>query len=77
MKKKVLIPLAVVATLSFVSCDTKACYCFESTPQGVYQNEVYVNADLPCSSMNTDNTGCIEANERGTMENPGGNIAYK
>lgn len=73
MKKKVIIPLAAVAALFLASCDSKLCYCYESTAQGVYESEVYINVDSPCNSMSTSSRGCVERNER---MNPG-DIAYK
>ena len=73
MKKRILIPLAALAALSFASCDSKLCYCYESTSGGVYESEVYVNTDTPCSSMTTGTRGCVEENERMNS----GDIAYK
>ncbi|MBP5528125.1 MAG: hypothetical protein J6X79_06730 [Bacteroidales bacterium] len=73
MKKKVVIPMAAVVALLFASCDSKLCYCYESTAQGVYESEVYTNTDSPCSALSTSNRGCVEQNER---MDPG-QIAYK
>lgn len=73
MKKRILISLATLAALGFASCDSKLCYCYESTAQGVYEQEVYTNTDTPCSSMTTGTRGCVEENER---MNPG-DIAFK
>ena len=73
MKKKVIIPLAAFAALYLASCDSKLCYCYESTGSGVYEQEVYTNTDTPCSAMSTGSRGCVESNER---MNPG-DIAYK
>ena len=73
MKKRILIILAAVAALSFASCDSKLCYCYESGAQGVYEQEVYTNTDTPCSAMSNSNRGCVEENER---MDPG-QIAYK
>ena len=57
----------------FASCDSKLCYCYESTAQGVYEQEVYTNSDTPCNAMSNSSRGCVESNER---MNPG-DIAYK
>ena len=73
MKKRILISLAALAALGFASCDSKLCYCYEPTTSGVYESEVYVNTDTPCSSMTTGTRGCVEENER--MDQ--GQIAYK
>lgn len=65
--------MAAVAALLLASCDSKLCYCYESTAQGVYESEVYINPDSPCNSMSTSTRGCVESNER----MPIGDIAYK
>ena len=64
-----------MACIAISACDQKKCYCYNSTSSGVYEEEVYTNQDTPCNSLGSANRGCIEANERGTM-NQGG-IAYK
>ena len=64
MKKKLISIAAIMAIFAFASCDTKLCYCYESTSTGVYEQEVYVQSDTPCSSMNRENRGCVERNER-------------
>lgn len=74
MKKQIIASLAFCALcVAFASCDSKLCYCYESTAQGVYEQEVYTNTDTPCSAMSTGSRGCVESNER---MNPG-DIAYK
>ena len=73
MKKKVILPLAAVATLLLASCDSKLCYCYEASGSGVYEQEVYTNTDTPCSAMSTSSRGCVESDER---MDPG-SIAYK
>ena len=73
MKKRILIALAAVAALGFASCDSKLCYCYESGPQGVYEQKVYVNTETTCSAMSNSSRGCVESNER---MDPG-QIAYK
>lgn len=69
MKKILLASAALLATIAFTSCDTKLCYCYERGYDGtVYQSEVYVDYDVPCSSQSTDYRGCIESRERNTMD---------
>ena len=60
MKKKLLIPLAAIAALSFASCDTKLCYCYENGQE----QQLYISTDLPCNSQSTASRGCVEQNER-------------
>lgn len=75
-KKKFLLPLAAfVIALLFASCDSKLCYCYTSTSQGVLEEEVYTNTDTPCSALGNSSRGCIEREERGTFDP--GDIAYK
>lgn len=74
-KKRLLLSLAAVAALFFVSCDSKLCYCYTSTSQGVLEEEVYTNSDTPCNALGNSSRGCIEQNERGTFDP--GSIAYK
>lgn len=64
--------MAIIA-LAFASCDSKLCYCYESTSQGVYESEVYTDTDSPCNAMSTSTRGCVESNERMSV----GDIAYK
>lgn len=73
MKKKLILPLVACAALMLASCDGKLCYCYESTAQGVYESELYLNSDTPCNSMSTTTRGCVESNERMST----GDIAYK
>lgn len=75
MKKRIFPVLAFLAILTLAACDQKLCYCYQATSTGVYEEEVYTNNDTPCNSLGNANRGCIESNERGTM-NQGG-IAYK
>ena len=52
MKRRVIMALAACAVAAvFASCDSKLCYCYESTAQGVYEQEVYTNSDTPCNAM--------------------------
>lgn len=68
MKKKLLIPLAVLASIAFASCDSKPCYCFERGYDGrLIRSEIYVSSDTPCNSQTTDSRGCIERSELGTI----------
>ncbi len=61
MKKRIVPMVGVVAlTLLFASCDLKKCYCYENG----YEEETYVNTDVPCSSYTTATRGCVEVNER-------------
>ena len=60
MKRKLLIPAALLLCVAFASCDSKLCYCYE----GNREAELYVNSDTPCSAYTTDRRGCVEANER-------------
>lgn len=73
MKKKAMVPLAAFVALLCASCDSKLCYCYESTSQGVYEQEVYTSTDTPCNAMSNSTRGCVERNER---MDPG-SIAYK
>lgn len=74
MKKRILLAITAFAVAAiFASCDSKLCYCYESTTQGVYEQEVYTNTDTPCSSLGNSSRGCVETHER---MNPG-DIAYK
>ena len=68
MKKILLASACLVVLLALSSCDNKLCYCYERTSDGVlHETEVYVNTDTPCSSMSRGDRGCIESNERGTI----------
>lgn len=65
MKKKVLIPVALLAVAAlFASCDTKLCYCYQTTSSGVYEEEVYTNTDNHCNALSTNARTCVESNER-------------
>ena len=66
MKKKLDVPIAMMAVLSFSSCydNSKVCYCYENR----VEQEVYVSHDMPCSNFNTEKRGCIESHERGTFD---------
>lgn len=72
-KRKFLLPLVAVVALMFASCDSKLCYCYTSTSQGVHEEEVYTNTDTPCNALGSTSRGCVEQNER---MDPG-QIAYK
>ena len=69
MKKKVIIPLAAVASLFLASCDSKLCYCYENGEE----QQLYISPDLPCNSQGTATRGCVEQNERMDPDD----IAYK
>lgn len=73
MKKKLFLPALVAVAMLAASCDSKLCYCYEATASGVYETEVYISTDSPCSSMSTSTRGCVESNERMDL----GEIAYK
>ena len=60
MKKKILIPMALVICATFASCDTKLCYCYENGQE----QTMYISTDLPCNTQSTDTRGCVEQNER-------------
>ena len=68
MKKIFLSIVAIVAAFSLGGCDSKVCYCYESTSTGTIEQQVYVHSDTPCNSMSKSNRGCIESNERGTFD---------
>lgn len=72
-RKKIVLSLAAFAALCFASCDNKLCYCYQTSPNGVYEEEVYTNTDTPCNALSTNARGCVESNER---MNPH-DIAYK
>ena len=66
--------LGVIAVAAlFAACDSKLCYCYTPTSQGVIEDETYTNSDTPCSALGNSTRGCVESNER---MNPG-DIAYK
>lgn len=60
MKKKLLIPVALVFCVAFASCDSKLCYCYENG----HEEELYVSSDVACSAYSTSRKGCVESNER-------------
>lgn len=68
MKKILLAASAVVVLLALSSCGQKRCFCYERTGAQVYESEIYINPDTPCSSQTTSSRGCIEENERGTID---------
>lgn len=69
MKRKLIAVVAAFAgMLTFASCDSKLCYCYE----GGYETEVYISPDLPCNSMTNSSRGCVEREERMNT----GDIAY-
>lgn len=69
MKKRLIIPAALVLmALCCSSCDEKACYCYERVSSSqVRESIVYVDIETPCSSQSRGGRGCIESNERGTI----------
>ena len=73
MKKKLSIPLVATAMLALASCDSKMCFCYETTPTGVLEQEVYTNTDTHCNALSNSTRTCVEQNER---MNPG-DIAWK
>ena len=74
MKKKVMFIAALLAVMSFVSCDSKRCVCYSGTPDGIITESVYTSPDTPCSSYSNATRGCIEEYEVGTIDP--GDIAY-
>lgn len=73
MKKKALIPLATLAAICLASCDSKLCYCYEVTPNGVMEQEVYANTETHCNALSNTTRTCVERNERMNPED----IAWK
>ncbi len=78
MKKVFLASAVVLVLMALTSCGQKRCFCYERTGAQVYESEIYINPDTPCSSQTTNNRGCIEEEERGTIDpgmiaNPGPN----
>lgn len=65
-----MVTLGVVVTVTLLSsCDEKVCYCYERvSPTQVNETTVYVAGDKPCSSLTTAQRGCIEKEERGTID---------
>ena len=64
MKKKVIIALAAGAALSLSACDSKLCYCYQTTYNGVHEEEVYTNTDNHCNVLSNSSRTCVEQNER-------------
>lgn len=64
MKKKVMIALAAVTAICFAACDSKMCYCYETTPSGVMEQEVYINNETHCNALSNNSRTCVEQNER-------------
>ena len=50
--------------MALTSCGQKRCFCYERTGAQVYESEIYINPDTPCSSMTRGERGCVEKNER-------------
>ncbi|MBR2958344.1 MAG: hypothetical protein IKC19_01775 [Bacteroidales bacterium] len=78
MKKVFLASAVVLVLMVLTSCGQKRCFCYERTGAQVYESEIYINPDTPCSSQTTNSRGCIEEEERGTIDpgmiaNPGPN----
>ena len=59
-----MIALAAVAAVCFASCDSKLCYCYETTPSGVMEQEVYTNNETHCNALSNNARTCVEQNER-------------
>ena len=68
--KKIMSAFGAVAFLALLSsCDDKVCYCYERvSPSQVNEVVVYATSDTPCASLGTSSRGCIESNERGTID---------
>lgn len=60
MKKKALLTISAIAALTFVSCDSKLCYCYNNGRE----ETVYVNPDVACNAYSNGSRGCVEENER-------------
>lgn len=74
MKKRIVMALsAVAAVVLLASCDSKLCYCYQTTSAGVHEEEVYTNTDNHCNVLSNSSRTCVEQNER---MNPG-DIAWK
>lgn len=74
MKKSIVMALsAVAAVVLLASCDSKLCYCYQTTSAGVHEEEVYTNTDNHCNVLSNSSRTCVEQNER---MNPG-DIAWK
>ncbi|MBR4229905.1 MAG: hypothetical protein IKR83_04270 [Bacteroidales bacterium] len=74
MKKRIVMALsAVAAVVLLTSCDSKLCYCYQTTSAGVHEEEVYTNTDNHCNVLSNSSRTCVEQNER---MNPG-DIAWK
>ena len=63
----------LAAAFALAACDSKLCYCYETTASGVYEQEAYTNTDTPCLSLSNSRRTCVERNERMNPED----IAYK
>ncbi len=74
MKRRVLLCTVVVMAAWFASCDSKLCYCYQTTSSGVYEEEVYTSTDNHCNVLSTSSRTCVEQNER--MPDGGAGIAY-
>ena len=74
MKKRIVMALsAVAAVVLLASCDSKLCYCYQTTSAGVPEEEGYTNTDNHCNVLSNSSRTCVEQNER---MNPG-DIAWK
>lgn len=56
--------MALFAVMIFASCDSKMCYCYYYTHDGVYEEEAYTNTDNRCSVLTTSSRTCVEREER-------------
>ena len=68
MKKIFLVAAVVIVLTSLTSCGQKRCICYERSGAQVYESEVYTNPDTPCNALGNSTRGCIEENERGTID---------
>ena len=76
MKKTIIAATAAALCLLVAACGQKRCICYERSGAQVYETEVYTNPDTPCSGLGNSTRGCIEEEERGTIDpgsiaNPG------
>ena len=63
MKKIALLSALAAVALLTASCDSKLCYCYTRTSNGVYVDEVYTATDKACTALNTSSRTCVEQNE--------------
>jgi len=63
----------LAAACALAACDSKLCYCYETTSAGVHEQEAYTNTDTPCGALTNTRRTCVESNERMNPED----IAWK